>query len=91
MIDLRSGKRVASAATRDFLYDIVLTRRGSVGMIHRKQLTLVRNAAVEVLDSAAELHSLAYAARQVRPSFPPWSPAHRFRCRRRRCRRRPCR
>jgi len=61
VIDLRSGEKVASAATGDFLNDMVLTRRGSVGMIHRKQLTLVRKGAVEVVDAAADFYSLAHA------------------------------
>lgn len=62
VIDLRSGTKVATVATGSPIFDLVLTRRGSVGMIHRGRLTLLRGAEVHVLDTAAEERSMAYAA-----------------------------
>ena len=50
----------------DPVSDLVLTRHGSLAMIHRTDLIIADGATVSHLDGAAEPGSLAYAARVAR-------------------------
>jgi hypothetical protein len=62
VIDLRTRRRHATVTTGAPIFDLVLTRRGSVGMIHRTELITAVGADVRVLDRGAEQYSMAYAA-----------------------------
>jgi hypothetical protein len=61
VIDLRARSRHATVPTGSPIFDLVLTRRGSVGVIHRNELITAVGADVRVHDTEAEPWSLAYA------------------------------
>ena len=66
VVDVRTGRRAASVDTGDPLHDLVLRASGSVALIHRDRLIRVQGGVQEVLDTAAERYSLAYAAQAGR-------------------------
>ena len=61
VVNLRTGKRVATVPTRDRLIDFAMTEGGTVALIHRRRLMLVRGADVQELDTAALTGSMAFA------------------------------
>jgi hypothetical protein len=61
VVDLRARRTHATVATGSPIFDLFLTRRGSVGLIHRNELITAVGAVVQVHDSEAETWSLAYA------------------------------
>jgi hypothetical protein len=61
VINLRTRKRHATVATGDPISDLVITLRGSVGLIHRNELITAVGTDVQVLDRQAEQGSVAYA------------------------------
>jgi hypothetical protein len=61
VIDLRRRRTHATVSTGSYIVDLVLTRRGSVGMIHRSELITAVGGEVVVHDREAEEWSMAYA------------------------------
>ena len=66
VVDLRTRERRSTVQLADPVSDLVLTRHGSLAMIHRTDLIIADGATVSHLDGAAEPGSLAYAARVAR-------------------------
>ena len=66
VVDLRTRERRSTVQIADPVSDLVLTRRGSLAMIHRSELITADGATVQYLDDAAERGSLAYAGRIAR-------------------------
>jgi len=66
VVDLRTRERRSTVQLADPVSDLVLTRHGSVAMIHRTDLITADGPTVSYLDGAAERGSLAYAARAAR-------------------------
>jgi hypothetical protein len=66
VIDLRARRTHATVPAGSPIFDLALTRRGSVGLIHRNELITAVGDDVQVLDREAEPWSLAYAAEAKR-------------------------
>ena len=61
VIDLLTRRRHATIPAGSPIFDLVLTRRGSVGMIHRGELVTAVGATVQTVDPHPQEGSLAYA------------------------------
>lgn len=61
VIDLRTRRTYATVSAGSPIFELVLTRRGSVGMIHRDELITAIGPATEVQDRQPQAGSLAYA------------------------------
>jgi hypothetical protein len=66
VVDLRARRTRATVVTGSPIFDIVLTRRGSVGLIHRNQLITAVRSDVQVHDEQAAAYSLAYVEEAAR-------------------------
>jgi hypothetical protein len=63
VIDLRTRRTHATVPAGSFISELVLTRRGSVGMIHRGELVTAIGTTVQAVDPHPDEGSLAYAPR----------------------------
>jgi hypothetical protein len=61
VIDLLTRRRTADVPAGSYITDLVLTRRGSVGMIHRGELVTAVGGAVQTVDAHPQDGTLAYA------------------------------
>jgi hypothetical protein len=61
VIDLLTRRTYATVPAGSYIVDLVLTRRGSVGMIHRGELITAVGATVTTVDAHPQEGSLAYA------------------------------
>lgn len=68
MVDLRARRTHATVATGSPISDLFLTRRGSVGLIHRNELITTVGDDVRVHDYDAALRSASSAEWSLRPS-----------------------
>lgn len=62
LFNLWTGRHLATVPAGDRLGDIVLTDTGTAAVLHRGRLTLMRRAAVQLVDAEALMGSMAYAA-----------------------------
>ena len=61
VVDLRTRERRSTVQLTSPVFDLVLTLRGTLGMIHQTDLITADRGNVQHLDTAADPASLAYA------------------------------